>query len=113
LLLVLAVLAAIFWLPTPWNILAVLGAAAVEIAEIWFWLWWTRQRRPVTGVEALVGAVAVATTPLDPSGRVRVEGELWQARSEPSATIGERVVIQAVEPDLTLRVTPETERNPE
>jgi membrane-bound serine protease (ClpP class) len=112
-LLVLAVIAAILWLPTPWNVLVVLAAAAVELAEIWFWLWWTRRRQPVVGVEALVGAVAVATTPLEPDGRVRVDGELWQARSEPSAATGERVVIQAVEPDLTLRVRPENERDRE
>jgi membrane-bound serine protease (ClpP class) len=112
-LLVLAVIAAILWLPTPWNVLVVLAAAAVELAEIWFWLWWTKRRQPVVGVEALLGAVAVATTPLEPDGRVRVDGELWQARSDPSATTGQRVVIQAVEPDLTLRVRPENERDRE
>jgi membrane protein implicated in regulation of membrane protease activity len=112
-LLVLAVIAAILWLPTPWNVLVVLAAAAVELAEIWFWLWWTKRRTPVVGVEALVGAVAVATSPLEPDGRVRVDGELWQARSDPSATTGQRVVIQAVEPDLTLRVRPENERDRE
>ena len=109
-LLVLAVLAAIFWLPTPWNVVLVLVAAAVEVAEIGFWLWWNRRRKPVTGAEALVGAVALATSALDPDGRVRVEGELWRARSDPPADAGERVVIRAVEPDLTLLVTPE---NPE
>jgi membrane-bound serine protease (ClpP class) len=106
-LLVLAVLAAIFWLPTPWDVLAVVAAAAVEVAEVWLWLWWTKRRQPVTGAEALVGTVALATTALEPEGRVRVEGELWQARSEPAAEAGERVVIQGVEPDLTLVVTPE------
>jgi membrane-bound serine protease (ClpP class) len=106
-LLVLAVLAAILWLPSPWGVLLVIGAALVEAGEVWFWVWWTRRRKPVAGAEALVGAVALATTRLDPSGRVRVAGELWQARSEPAADVGERVVIQAVEPDLTLVVAPE------
>jgi membrane protein implicated in regulation of membrane protease activity len=107
LLLVLAVLAAILWLPSPWGVLLVLAAALVEAAEVWFWIWWTRRRTSVVGSEALVGSVAVATTPLDPRGQVRVVGELWQARSEPGAGAGERVVIRAVEPDLTLVVTPE------
>ncbi len=106
-LLVLAIIAAILLLPSPWGLLVVIAAAIVEVVEVWFWIWWTRRRSPVVGAEALVGAVALATTPLDPTGRVRVAGELWQARSDPAASSGERVVIQAVEPDLTLLVAPE------
>jgi membrane protein implicated in regulation of membrane protease activity len=112
LLLVLAVLAAILWVPSPWNVLLIVAAAVVETAEVWFWIFWTKRRKPVTGAEALVGSVAVATTALDPEGRVRVEGELWQARSDPATAAGERVVIRAVEPDLTLLVTPETAPDP-
>jgi membrane-bound serine protease (ClpP class) len=106
-LLVLAVLAAIIWIPFPWDVLLVIGAATVEVAEVWFWFWWTRRRSPVVGSEALVGETAVVTTALDPIGYVRVEGELWRARSERPVTERERVVIQAVEPDLTLMVRPE------
>jgi len=58
-LLVLAVLAAILWVPMPWGVLLVVGAALVEAAELWFWLWWTRRRRPVVGAEALVGVTAL------------------------------------------------------
>jgi membrane-bound serine protease (ClpP class) len=113
LLLVLAVLAAILWLPTPWNAIVVVAAAIVEGLEVWFWVWWTRRREPITGAEALVGAVALATTPLDPRGQVRVRGELWQARSDAPARSGDRVVIHAVEPDLTLVVTPEQGKSPQ
>jgi membrane protein implicated in regulation of membrane protease activity len=112
-LLLLALLAALLLLPSPWGILLVIGAAIVEVGEIWFWLWWTRRRRPVAGAEALVGAVAVVASPLVPDGQVRVDGELWRAHSDVDAVVGERVVIQAVEPDLSLRVTPETSRDPE
>jgi membrane-bound serine protease (ClpP class) len=106
-LLVLAVLAAIIWIPFPWDLLAVIAAATVEVGEVWFWLWWTRRRRPVVGSEALVGETAVVTSALDPTGYVRVEGELWRARSEHPIAAGERAVIRAVEPDLTLIVEPE------
>jgi len=112
-LLVLAVVAALFFVPSPWGPLLVIGAAIVEVAEVWFWIWWTRRRTPVTGAEALVGAIGEATTALDPRGQVRVAGELWQARSDPRAEGGERVVIQAVEPDLTLVVTPEQGKDPQ
>jgi membrane-bound serine protease (ClpP class) len=113
LLLVLAVLAAILWLPSPWDLLLVVAAATIEAVEVWFWIWWTKRRKPSVGAEALVGAVALATTPLDPTGRVRVAGELWQARSDPAAASGERVVIRSVEPDLTLVVAPEHAQDPE
>jgi membrane-bound serine protease (ClpP class) len=106
-------LAALLFVPSPWGLLLVIGAAIVEAAEVWFWIWWTRRRRPVTGAEALVGAIAEATTVLDPRGHVRVDGELWQARSEPRARAGERVVIQGVEPDLTLIVSPEQGKDPQ
>jgi len=107
LLLVLAVLAAILWVPSPWGVLLVVGAAAVEAGEVWFWVWWSRKRRPVVGYETLVGETAIATTALDPSGHVRVAGELWRAHSEHRIGVRQRVVIRAVEPDLTLMVEPE------
>jgi membrane-bound serine protease (ClpP class) len=113
LLLVLALIAAIFWVPSPWGVVLVVGAAVFELAEIWFWIWWGGRNKSVVGVEALVGAVAVASGRLDPDGQVRVSGELWQARSEAPAAAGERVVIEAVEPDLTLRVRPENGQDPE
>jgi membrane-bound serine protease (ClpP class) len=106
-LLVLAVLAALFLVPAPWNVVLVVGAAVVEGLEVWFFRWWTRRRRSVVGVEALVGESATATTALDPTGHVRVVGELWQARSDRPVAVGERVVIRAVEPDLTLMVEAE------
>jgi membrane protein implicated in regulation of membrane protease activity len=107
LLLVLAVLAAILLVPAPWNVVLVVGAAVVEGVEVWFFRWWTRRRRPVVGAEALIGEVGVTTTALDPTGQVRVVGELWQARSDHAVAAGERVVIRALEPDLTLMVEPE------
>ena len=106
-LLVLAVLAALFLVPAPWNVVLVVGAAVVEGLEVWFFRWWTRRRRSVVGAEALVGQTGVATTALAPMGHVRVVGELWQARSDQRVEPGGRVVIRAVEPDLTIVVEAE------
>jgi membrane-bound ClpP family serine protease len=39
-------------------------------------------RRIKTGKEALIGAVGVVTTPLNPKGEIRVEGEFWQALTQ-------------------------------
>ena len=40
-----------------------------------------QRKKPVTGVEGLVGEVGEAMTDLKPSGRVRVHGEIWDATS--------------------------------
>ncbi len=65
------------------------------------------QRRPVTtGLEGMIGAKAVALTPLLPEGRVRYGGEDWSAVIDDpaeSADAGSEVQVVAVE-GLRLRV---------
>jgi membrane-bound serine protease (ClpP class) len=57
------------------------------------------QRRPaVTGMEGLVGHLALTKTPLDPEGTVLVQGELWEAVTVQGAVDqGETVEILAVD----------------
>jgi membrane protein implicated in regulation of membrane protease activity len=104
LLLVLAILAAVFWLPAPWGYVAVVLAAVYEVAELVFLVRYSRRRRATTGAEALVGAVGTVVEPCRPLGQIRVLGELWRARCEEGAGRGETVVVEALEPDLTLVV---------
>ena len=100
---VVALLLAVFVLPHPWGVYAIIGALCVEVAEAWFWIWLSRRRRVVVGAEALVGAEAVVVTPLRPDGQVRISGELWRARCEDGADVGERVRVVRVD-GLTLEV---------
>jgi membrane protein implicated in regulation of membrane protease activity len=99
--LVVAVLLAVFVFEGPWQWVAVVGGGAIEIGEAWFFLRWTKRRRPEVGVEALVGTYGEMTDP----GWVSVNGELWRARSEAPLLAGERVRVRAVE-GLTLVVEP-------
>lgn len=63
------------------------------------------QRRPQpTGMESMVGAIAVARTPLKPHGTVFILGELWEAIADEEVELGEEVVITKIE-GLKLRVT--------
>jgi membrane-bound serine protease (ClpP class) len=105
-LLVLAIVLAVVWLPSPWGLIAVAAAAAFEIAEIGVWVWYSKRRRPVSGVESLPGRVATVVRGGSPVGEVRLEGELWRARSEAPLAAGEQVVVERVEPGLTLLVKP-------
>ncbi len=100
-----ALLLALFVLPSPWNVVALVAGAAVEGAEAWFWWWLSHRRRAVTGVEALVGAVATVTAACRPVGQVRVLGELWQAHCPEGADPGAEVEVTAID-GLTLTVRP-------
>jgi len=65
----------------------------------------THRRRQQTGREAMAGKVAVARTPLDPTGTVFVHGERWEATvDEGRVEPGEEVLITKVD-GLRLRVT--------
>ena len=105
-LLVGAVLLAVFVLPSPWGVVAIAVAAVVEVGETLFWIRLSRRRRVQVGPETLIGASAEVVTACRPKGQVRIQGELWQARSEAGADAGERVRIRALE-GLTLVVEPE------
>jgi membrane-bound serine protease (ClpP class) len=64
-----------------------------------------QRRRTATGAEGMVGTTAVAKTPLDPTGTVAAQGELWTASSEGGKVVpGEEVVISKVD-GLKLWVT--------
>jgi membrane-bound serine protease (ClpP class) len=103
--LVAAIFLALFVLPSPWGIVAVAGAAVLEVGETAFWIWLSKRRRPQVGAEALIGASAEVVTVCRPLGNVRVAGELWRARCEAGADPGDTVRIRALE-GLTLVVEP-------
>ncbi len=57
-----------------------------------------QRRRKATGAEGMIGKTAIAKTPIDPTGTVHAEGELWAASSEGgSMAPGEQVIITKVE----------------
>jgi membrane-bound serine protease (ClpP class) len=64
-----------------------------------------QRRRKVTGSEGMIGETAIAKTPLDPTGTVLAQGELWTATSDGGRVApGEEVTISKVE-GLKLQVT--------
>ena len=102
-LLVVAILLAVFVLEEPWTWIVVLAGATAELGEATLFVWWSRRRRAVVGVEALIGQRALVAAECRPLGQVRVVGELWQARCDPGADIGDEVIVKALD-GLTLVV---------
>ena len=57
-----------------------------------------QRRRKATGAEGMIGTIAIAKTPLDPTGTVLAQGERWTAASEGGKVApGEEVIITKVE----------------
>ena len=103
--LLLAIILAVFLFPSPWNVVVVIIGIVLEFVEITWGLRLARRMRAQTGAEALVGQKAEVVEPCRPDGKVRVHGELWQARCEEGADAGDTVRVTAVR-GLTLDVVP-------
>ena len=101
--LLVALALAILVLDEPWNWVVVGLGATWELAETTLLVRWSQRRRSVVGAEALVGRPAVVAADCMPEGQVRVAGELWRARCEAGAGVGDEVVIREVD-GLTLVV---------
>lgn len=105
--LLVAIVLALTVLPSPWGVVAVIGAALVEIVEVTVFLWWSRRRRPAVGVETMMGRQATVALACRPRGQVRIAGELWAAHCAAGADSGEPVEVVGVDADgLTLEVVP-------
>jgi membrane protein implicated in regulation of membrane protease activity len=91
-----AILLALFVVPSPWGLPVVAAGAAVEVAEAWVMVRWSRRRR---SADPFVGARGVA---LD-DGWVRVRGERWRALADEQLAPGTEVEVVAVD-GLTVRV---------
>jgi len=100
-----ALVLAIFVLPSPWGIVAVVGAIVLDLVEVGVGLWWNRRRKATVGVELLIGLTGVAVGELRPVGQVKVNGEIWSANCEDGCDAGAAVVVRAID-GLTLAVAP-------
>jgi len=104
-LLVVAILLALFVLPQPWGLVAVAIGAILELVETGIFIWWSKRMRSRVGVDSMVGKRGVAVGELGPEGQVRVSGEIWKARCLGGCDAGTPIVVRAIE-GLTLEVEP-------
>jgi membrane-bound serine protease (ClpP class) len=103
--LLVAGLVALVLLGTPWGVVALVGALCLEIGEYFAWKRFLRRYRLRSGPETLVGRAATVVDEIDPAGRVRLDGEYWNARASVRVPEGETVRIAAID-GLTLEVEP-------
>ncbi len=88
----------------PGQLIAGIGVASALMFMGVMWLAARARQRPVTtGVEELVGHLAVAEDDFEGRGHVRIRGEIWQAESAARVRRGELLRVLAMD-GLTLRV---------
>ncbi len=80
---------------------ALFSIVVYKIAEL-------RKLKVKTGAEAFIGAIGVALTDIDPTGEVRVLGEIWRAKSRTKIVKGQKIKVEDRE-GLTLIVAPAEE----
>lgn len=107
--LLVAIALAVFVLPSPWGIVAVLIGVGIEVGEQVFWFHFLRRYKIRAGAEAHVGERAEVVRACVLEGRVKFRGELWNARASEPLAVGERVRVAAVD-GLTLEVEREEPR---
>jgi len=98
-----AVVLAIFVLPSPWGLVAIILSGIYELAQTVLTIRWSQRRRAQVGAEALDGKTARVVERCAPTGKVAVDGEIWNARCEAAAEVGETVRVTGLQ-GLTLLV---------
>lgn len=102
--LIIAVVVAVAFLDPPWNGLLILGAVIWEGLEIWLYLRW-RNKKALTGAEALIGQRGTTVGTCDPEGQARIKGRFWQVTSSAPIGPGVEVEVESIE-GLRLFVRP-------
>lgn len=98
-------IAGVFFIPDPWRVILLGAAAVIEVGEVYLWIRFLRRYRVTTGAEGMIGERGEVLERCDPEGRVRVRGEIWNARCIAGAEPGTEVTVSEVS-GLTLVVEP-------
>jgi len=103
---VLGILLGLFVVPDAWTIPVIAGALGLEVVETFVSLRIARRFGPArVGPERLIGQTGRVVEACRPMGRVRVRGEVWQARCDAQADVDDLVRVVSRE-RLVLRVEP-------
>jgi membrane protein implicated in regulation of membrane protease activity len=95
----------LFFVPSPWNVVAFTACLVLFVGELFFWNRTMRGRRKVVGAQTLIGEEAQVTSPCRPTGQVQIGGEIWAAECAAGADAGETVRVVG-RSGLTLLVEP-------
>jgi len=86
-----------FYFGVDLYLIGVLTVILVLLVAFIAYIFLPQLKTPVTGVEGMIGLSGISLETLEPVGRVKIKGELWNAESI-NGTInkGERIVVEEV-----------------
>lgn len=93
--LILVAIVLLLVLPSPWNLVAFLVLLPLWVLELLAWSRTVKHHRRVVGAETLLDREAVVTAGCWPRGQIRLGGEIWEARCDAGADIGDTVRVVA------------------
>ena len=96
-------LALLLVLPSPFGAVAAVVCVVLFVGEVAFFWRRVRRRDVEVGAHTLIGRTANVVTPCRPVGQVTLDGEVWTARCDGGADIGDVVRIVGRD-DLVLPV---------
>jgi membrane-bound serine protease (ClpP class) len=103
------ILAVVLPISSTWTAILIVAGCVLEVGEVVVLRRWSKRldkKVPVAaGAETMIGERGTVVSPCRPTGTVRVNGELWNARCAAGADAGAAVRIDALE-ELELVVSP-------
>ncbi|MBI5183513.1 MAG: nodulation protein NfeD [Nitrospinae bacterium] len=63
----------------------------------------SHKRKPVSGIDGLIGAEGIATTNLEPEGDIFIHGEIWKGESKDMIKKGDKIIVEKID-GLRLKV---------
>ena len=79
---IIALLLALLFLPSPWGLIVIAGAVVCETTLAVVGIRYTKRRRAQVGAQTLIGETVEVITALAPTGHVMHGAEIWRAHSE-------------------------------
>lgn len=77
----------------PAIVLTAVGTVTLLILLVGYLVFKSQRRKPTTGLEGLLGEIGEVREKLNPTGKVFVHGEYWNAEGDGEVAVGERVEV--------------------
>ncbi len=78
-------------------VFAAVGTLASLMILLGYLVFKSQKQKPTLGLEGLVGEVGEVRTKIDPTGKIFVHGEYWNAEGDGEISIGEKVEVVGFE----------------
>ena len=93
----------------PWWIVTILLVVELGVSAFTYIMGRRALSKRLTfGPEAIIGSEGIVATALDPTGYVKVRGELWKASCQSELEVGDEIIVKDIE-GIKLVVMPKAE----